>query len=104
MYKDLSKWSLLSVGKLCDAGVTAIFTSGTVEAFLEGRVVLKGSVHRQQTNGLYMVDLNPEDEQGVSNGQALNVFSMEQSKSWWYFTTASFVRQISQPFFSWNWT
>jgi hypothetical protein len=66
MYKDLSKWSLLSVGKLCDAGITVIFTSGTVEAFLEGRVVLKGSVHRQQTNGLYMVDLNHEDEQGVS--------------------------------------
>ena len=69
VFKDLSKWSLLSVGKLCDAGITVIFTSGTVEAFLEGRVVLKGQ-RSPATNNLYTVNLNPEDEQGY----ALNVF------------------------------
>jgi hypothetical protein len=40
VFKDLHKWSLLSVGKLCDAGITVIFTSDKAKAILDGKLVL----------------------------------------------------------------
>ena len=99
MFKDLSKWSLLSVGKLCDVGIT-IFTGGTVEAFKEGQVVLIGQ-RSPATHGCTWWTTTPKTIRAYPPMGTPSWFSQrEQSQSWWRSTTAALVHHQSQPIFS----
>ena len=69
VFKDLHKWSLLSVGKLCDSGITVIFTSDKVKAILDGNLVLDGN-RSAATDWLWTVDITPP----IVPGYALNVY------------------------------
>ena len=69
VFKDLHKWSLLSVGKLCDSVITVIFTSDKVKAILDGNLVLDGN-RSAATDWLWTVDITPP----IVPGYALNVY------------------------------
>ena len=49
--------SLISIGKLCDAGMTATFNKNTVGINKDNKTVLTG--HRHATTGLWMLPLAP---------------------------------------------
>ena len=54
-FGELTEWSLLSLGQLCDAGMTAILDKHSVSVTLGDDVVLSG--HRNDsTNGMWMID------------------------------------------------
>ena len=52
------KHNLLSVGQLCDAGLTAFFSRNTVEIKRENQLILKGK--RDYKNGLWSTTLPPQ--------------------------------------------
>ena len=53
---DLVRHSLLSLGVLCDAGLTAQLDRGTIKIFYQTRLVFEG-VRNSTTGGLWMIDL-----------------------------------------------
>ena len=59
-FGDLTEWSLLSLGQLCDSGMIAILDKHSVSVTLGNDVVLSG--HRNDsTNGMWMIDFsNPQ--------------------------------------------
>ena len=64
---DLVRHSLLSLGVLCDAGLTAQFDHGTIKIFYQTRLVMEG-VRNSSTGGLWMIDLP------TSQHVAMNVY------------------------------
>jgi len=61
--------SLLSIGKLCDSGCTAVYDKTTVTIQRDGIVILRG--HRDPTSRLWMIDIN-----SGSSGSALAAAAM----------------------------
>ena len=53
---DLARHSLLSLGVLCDAGLTAQLDHGSIENFHQTRLVMVG-VRNSSTGGLWMIEL-----------------------------------------------
>ena len=53
---DLARLSLLSLGALCDAGMTATLDHGTIKIYHKNCLVLEG-VRNSSTGGLWMIDL-----------------------------------------------
>jgi len=59
IFKELTSWSLLSLGVLCDAGCTATLSNDKLTVNMFDKVVLTG--HRNHTtSGMWMVDLTDE--------------------------------------------
>ena len=59
IFKELTSWSLLSLGVLCDAGCTATLSSDKLTVNLFDKVVLNG-YRNHTTSGMWMVDLTNE--------------------------------------------
>ena len=56
-FGDLTEWSLLSLGQLCDSGMIVILDKHSVSVTLGNDVVLSG--HRNDsTNGMWMIDFS----------------------------------------------
>ncbi len=68
VFNEITSWSLLSLGVLCDAGCTATLISDKLTVNLFDKVVLRG--HRDHTtSGMWMVDLTDgqADQQRLPN-------------------------------------
>jgi hypothetical protein len=69
---DLASHSLLSCGKICDAGYKVLFDEGRAQV-IEGNVALQGQIvmhgHRDHTTGLWTV---PLDENSTKKDESIN--------------------------------
>ena len=61
VFNELTSWSLLSLGVLCDAGCTANFSSDKLTVKIFDKVVLNG-YRDHTTHGMWMVDLTQENQ------------------------------------------
>ena len=61
VFNELTSWSLLSLGVLCDAGCTAILSSDKLRVNMFDKVILNG-YRDHTTSGMWMVDLTEETQ------------------------------------------
>ena len=69
IFPHLASGSLLSIGKLCDAGCTALFNKSKLFIFYKGKIIMQGS---RQSNKLWTMDSKNNNQQQQQTRHSLN--------------------------------